>query len=105
VVTTSEVSVSLTLDNTDALEAVLADLRRIGSVDIEPDQAIICLVGSGLRETAGVAAQIFAAIADFNVSMISHGASGVNMTFVVNQDVVGDVIKKLHQEFFQRETI
>jgi len=37
--------------------------------------------------------------------MISHGASGVNMTFVVNQDVVGDVIKKLHQEFFQRESI
>jgi aspartate kinase len=101
VVTTSEVSVSLTLDNTDALDAVLADLRRIGTVDIESNQAIICLVGSGLRETAGVAAQIFAAIADFNVSMISHGASGVNMTFVVNQDVVGDVIVKLHQEFFK----
>ena len=67
VVTTSEVSVSLTLDNTAALDAVVADLTRIGSVDIERDQAIICLVGSGLRNTAGVAAQIFSAIADFNV--------------------------------------
>jgi len=104
VVTTSEVSVSLTLDNTSALEAVVADLERIGTVDIERDQAIICLVGSGLRNTAGVAAQIFSAIADFNVSMISHGASGVNMTFVVREDVVGDVIKKLHQEFFQSES-
>jgi aspartate kinase len=103
VVTTSEVSVSLTLDNTSSLEAVVADLGRIGNVDIERDQAIICLVGSGLRQTAGVAAQIFSAIADFNVSMISHGASGVNMTFVVDQDAVKDVITKLHQAFFTEE--
>lgn len=103
VVTTSEVSVSLTLDNTSSLDAVVADLERIGTVDIERDQAIICLVGSGLRQTAGVAAQIFSAIADFNVSMISHGASGVNMTFVVKQEVVGEVIKKLHKEFFNLE--
>jgi len=105
VVTTSEVSVSLTLDNTSALEAVVADLERIGTVDIERDQAIICLVGSGLRQTAGVAAQIFSAIADFNVSMISHGASGVNMTFVVKQDQVGEVIKRLHQEFFNEQNL
>lgn len=103
VVTTSEVSVSLTLDNTSALDAVVADLERIGTVDIERDQAIICLVGSGLRQTAGVAAQIFSAIADFNVSMISHGASGVNMTFVVDQGVVKDVITKLHRTFFTEE--
>ena len=103
VVTTSEVSVSLTLENTDSLEAVVADLERIGTVDIEPDQAIVCLVGSGLRQTAGVAAQIFAAIAGFNVSMISHGASGVNLTFVVKQDEVGDVIKSLHRTFFTED--
>jgi aspartate kinase len=103
VVTTSEVSVSLTMDNTDSLDAVVADLTRIGTVDIECNQAIICLVGSGLRTTAGVAAQIFAAIADFNVSMISHGASGVNMTFVVAQSVVQDVITKLHRTFFTEE--
>lgn len=100
VVTTSEVSVSLTLDNTDSLEAVIKDLERIGKVEIEPNQAVVCVVGSGLRDTAGVAAQIFAAIADFNISLISHGASSVNMTFVVKEDVVKDVIKKLHEEFF-----
>jgi aspartate kinase len=100
VVTTSEVSVSVTLDNTNALEAVVADLERIGTVEIEPNQAIVCLVGSGLRETAGVAAQIFAAIADFNVSLISHGASGVNLTFVVKEDAIKPVITKLHKTFF-----
>ncbi|CAA9406195.1 MAG: Aspartokinase [uncultured Pyrinomonadaceae bacterium] len=100
VVTTSEVSVSLTLDNTDALEAVVRDLQRIGTVEIEPDQAVVCVVGSGLRDTSGVASQIFAAISDINVSLISHGASSVNMTFVVREAVVGEVIKRLHTEFF-----
>jgi aspartate kinase len=100
VVTTSEVSVSLTLDNTDSLEAVVRDLERIGTVSIEPDQAVVCVVGSGLRGTSGVAAQIFAAISDFNISLISHGASSVNMTFVVKEEVAGEVIKRLHDEFF-----
>ncbi len=101
VVTTSEVSVSLTLDNTDALEAVVKDLQRIGTVEIEPNQAVICVVGSGLRDTSGVAAQIFAAISDINISLISHGASSVNMTFVVEEMVVSEVIKRLHEEFFK----
>lgn len=101
VVTTSEVSVSLTLDNTDSLDAVVKDLQRIGTVSIEPNQAVVCVVGSGLRDTAGVAAQIFAAISDFNISLISHGASSVNMTFVVKEEIVSEVIKRLHDEFFK----
>ncbi len=100
VVTTSEVSVSLTLDNTDSLEAVVRDLQRIGTVEIEPNQAVVCVVGSGLRDTSGVAGKIFTAIADFNISLISHGASSVNMTFVVEENVVSEVIKRLHDEFF-----
>ncbi len=101
VVTTSEVSVSLTLDNTDALEAVVKDLQRIGTVSIEPNQAVVCVVGSGLRDTSGVAGKIFMAVSDFNISLISHGASSVNLTFVVEQTVVGEVIKRLHNEFFR----
>ena len=100
VVTTSEVSVSLTLDNTDALTAIIKDLERIGTVEIEPQQAVLCVVGSGLRDTSGVAARIFAAISDFNISLISHGASSVNLTFVVEEKLVGEVIKRLHNEFF-----
>ena len=100
VVTTSEVSVSLTLDNTDSLDSVVKDLQRIGTVEIEPNQAVVCVVGSGLRDTSGVAARIFAAISDINVSLISHGASSVNMTFVVKEDVIAEVIKRLHNEFF-----
>ncbi len=105
VVTTSEVSVSLTLDNTDALETVVKDLQRIGTVQIESNQAVVCVVGSGLRGTSGVAAQIFAAISDINVSLISHGASSVNMTFVVKEEQVTEVIKRLHGEFFAERQI
>ncbi|MGI8788900.1 MAG: lysine-sensitive aspartokinase 3 [Pyrinomonadaceae bacterium] len=100
VVKTSEVSVSLTLDNTDSLENIVQDLERIGTIEIEPNQAVVCVVGSGLRGTSGVAARIFAAISDVNVSLISHGASSVNMTFVVKEEKIGEVIKRLHNTFF-----
>jgi aspartate kinase len=100
VVTTSEVSVSLTLDNTDALEAIVNDLERLGQVEIEPNQAVVCVVGEGLRGTSGIASQIFSTISHINISLISHGASSVNMTFVVKEDRISEVIKKLHKKFF-----
>jgi aspartate kinase len=100
VVTTSEVSVSLTLDNTETLDAVVKDLERIGKVEVERGVAVICVVGFGLRSAPGVAAEVFEAITDFNVMLISHGASSVNLTFAVKEDVVTDVVKRLHDEFF-----
>ena len=103
VVTTSEVSVSLTLDNTDALDNIVKDLQRIGTVEVEPNQAVLCVVGSGLRDTSGVAAQIFNAISDINISLISHGASNVNLTFVVEENIVNEAIKRLHDEFFKEK--
>jgi aspartate kinase len=101
VVTTSEVSVSLTLDNLDAIDAIVKDLERLGKVEIEPNQAVICVVGEGLRGTSGIAAQIFSNVSDVNISLISHGASSVNLTFVIKEDQVSGVIKKLHRQFFQ----
>ncbi|MBA3334500.1 MAG: lysine-sensitive aspartokinase 3 [Acidobacteria bacterium] len=100
VVTTSEVSVSLTLDNTDAIDAIVKDLTRLGQVKIEPDQAVICVVGEGLRGMPGVAAEIFSTISDVNISLISHGASSVNLTFVIKENEVKNVITKLHNNFF-----
>ncbi len=100
VVTTSEVSVSLTLDKTDTLDAIIKDLERLGKVETEAEQAVVCVVGEGLRGTSGVAARIFSTIADINVSLISHGASSVNLTFVVRESEVKEVIKRLHNTFF-----
>ena len=100
VISTSEVSVSLTLDNTTSLEPIVKELERLGEVEIEENNAVVCVVGEGLRGASGVASKIFSTISDVNISLISHGASSVNMTFVVKEDKVKDVIKRLHKEFF-----
>jgi len=100
VISTSEVSVSLTLDDAQSLEPIVRELRRLGTVEIEPNMAVVCVVGEGLRGTSGVAARIFSTVSDVNISLISHGASSVNMTFVVDESEVKTVIKKLHDEFF-----
>ena len=99
VVTTSEVSVSLTVEDTGSLEAILAELRGLGSVSLERDRAIVCVVGEGLRATPGIAARVFATVRDINVSLISQGASRVNLTFVVEEARVGEVVCRLHQAF------
>ena len=101
VVTTSEVSVSLTVEDTGSLEAILADLRGLGSVSLERDRAIVCVVGEGLRATPGIAARVFATVRDINVSLISQGASRVNLTFVVEVARVGEVVCRLHQASFE----
>lgn len=100
VISTSEVSVALTLDNTASLENIVTELKRLGDVEVEPNYSVICVVGEGLRSSSGLASKIFSTIADINISLISHGASSVNMTFVVKEDLVSEVIKRLHQEFF-----
>ena len=100
VISTSEVSVALTLDNSDAVEKIAEDLRRLGDVEIERGYAVICVVGEGLRASTGLASKIFSSIENVNIALVSHGASAVNLTFVVKEEVVADVIKKLHGEFF-----
>ena len=103
VISTSEVSIALTLDNTAEIEKIVTDLSRLGDVEAEPGYAVICVVGDGLRASTGLAAKIFSTIDDVHIALVSHGASSVNLTFVVKEDVVSDVIKKLHATFF-RET-
>lgn len=100
VISTSEVSVALTLDNSDSLEAVAGELKRLGEVEVERGYAVVCVVGEGLRASTGLAAKIFSTISDVNVALVSHGASSVNLTFVVKEEVVPDVIGRLHRSFF-----
>jgi aspartate kinase len=100
VISTSEVSVALTLDSTDDLESVVTDLERLGDVEVESGYAVVCVVGEGLRASTGLASKIFSTIEDTNVALVSHGASSVNLTFVVKENVVADVINKLHKTFF-----
>lgn len=101
VISTSEVSVALTLDNTDSLEQIVKELERLGDVEVEKGYAVICVVGEGLRASTGLASKIFSTIDDTNIALVSHGASSVNLTFVVKENVAACVIRKLHLKFFK----
>jgi aspartate kinase len=100
VVTTSEVSVSLSLDDASALPAIVAELEQLGTVRVEKGRAIICVVGEGLRGTPGIAARVFSTISDINVTLISQGASSINFTFAIEEERVKEAVTRLHDEFF-----
>ncbi len=68
---------------------------------VERDQALICLVGENLKFTPGVAARIFSSIEQVNVSMISHGASAINVSFIVSDKDTERAVKALHSELFR----
>jgi aspartate kinase len=100
VVSTSEVSVSLTVDSNEQIPALAADLQKLGDVKYAGRKAIVCLVGDTLRYTPGVAAKVFSAIPEVNIHMISQGASEINITFVINEDDVDQTVQRLHHTFF-----
>jgi aspartate kinase len=103
VVTTSEVSVSISLDDASHLPAILEELKRLGEVEVEKERAIVCVVGEGLRSTPGIASRVFSTISDINVSLVSQGASSINLTFAVDGARVHEVVARLHEAFFERE--
>ena len=102
VVSTSEVSVSLTIDSTANLDAILAELREFSEVSASNSSALISLVGENIRSTSGVAARAFNAIRDVNIRMISQGASILNISFVVAQADLKHSVALLHAEFFSQ---
>ena len=100
VVATSEVSVSLTVDSNESIPALAADLAKLADVKYEGRKAIVCLVGENLREIPGIAARVFGILTDVNIRMISQGASEINLTFVIDEDDVPRVVRRLHETFF-----
>lgn len=103
VVTTSEVSVSLSLDDDSTLPAVVEELEQLGTARVEKGRAIICVVGEGLRGTPGIAAQVFSTISDINVTLISQGASSINFTFAIEESRAQEAVRRLHDAFFTRQ--
>jgi aspartate kinase len=99
---TSEISVSLTIDNTARLEPICRELRQFSEVSVERDRAIVCLVGEDIRNRRGIAARVFGALAGVNVLMISQGGSQLNLSLVVAQEDLMTAVQGLHSEFFQR---
>lgn len=101
-VATSEVSVSLTTDSDRNLEGAVKELAQIADVTVEPGKALVCVVGEGIRDTPGVAGDVFMAIkrASVNIEMISYGAARINIAFLVENEDVRTAVRALHEAFF-----
>jgi len=99
-VSTSEVSISLTVDSNQQLPEICAELGKIADVKLEGHKALVCLVGEDIRGHNGIAGQVFAAISHINVRMISQGASEINMSFMIDEEDVEDAVRSLHNHFF-----
>ena len=100
-VSTSEVSVSLTVDSNDKLPLIAADLSKLADVNYEGKKALICMVGEDIRGQSGMAAQVFSAIRHVNVRMISQGASEINMSFMIEEEDADEAVRSLHAAFFK----
>ena len=99
-VATSEVSISATIDNVENLGLILQELKTFSTVSVSDRKAIVCVVGENLKNSPGVAAKVLGSITDFNVNMISQGASEINISFVIDEEHVDEVVRRLHKEFF-----
>ncbi|MDP8979841.1 MAG: lysine-sensitive aspartokinase 3 [Acidobacteriota bacterium] len=99
-VSTSEISVSLTIDQTAHLDQIVRELHEFAEVSVDQNQAIICLVGEKIPVTAGIGARVFKALDDINVRMVSQGASSMNLGFIVKSDDLPKAVQRLHNEFF-----
>src|SRR5579875_1042885 len=100
-VSTSEVSISVTVESREALPAISADLSKLADVKFEGNKALICLVGEDIRGQSGIAGQVFSSISHINVRMISQGASEINMSFMINEEDVDEAVRSLHSHFFR----
>lgn len=99
-VSTSEVSVSLTIDRTDRLAEITSELEKFAKVSHNSKRAIVCVVGDRIRYTPGIAVRIFGALKAVNIEMISQGASRLNVSFVIDEKDLNQAVQNLHHEFF-----
>ncbi|MEE3682633.1 lysine-sensitive aspartokinase 3 [Actinobacillus pleuropneumoniae] len=109
VITTSEVSVALTLDKTGSASSgadmlskeLLDELNAYCHVQVEHDLALIAIIGNNLHTQAGVAKQLFHTIENFNIRLISYGASTNNVCTLIKNDEADEVVRALHAGLFE----
>src|SRR5262249_30539427 len=99
-VATSEVSVSVTIDDERAVEAIASDLGAFARVEVERGMAVVCLVGEGMRGRSSVVAEVFRALRDRPVRMFTKGASAINISLVASAEDVVPIVAGLHDAFF-----
>ena len=99
-ITTSEVAVSLTIDDCNKLDDILHDLREFGEVEVDQEQTIICIVGDFRSDRSGYATKIFSALANIPVRMISYGGSRYNVSVLVHSQYKKEGLQLLNSGLF-----
>ncbi len=99
-ITTSEVGVSVTIDNTKHLEEIVNELRKFGTVTVDKDMVIICVVGDMDMQNTGFQSKVVHALREIPVRMISYGGSNYNVSFLVSAEHKTDALKALSAELF-----
>ncbi len=98
---TSEVSVSLTLDDDSNIDKIEEELSRIASITTKKGKAIVCVVGGGMHNSRGIIGSIFSALKDVRIEMVSAGASEINISFLVSNEDADKAVKALHKKYFE----
>ncbi len=99
-ITTSEIAVSITIDNNTHLASIEAELRKFGTIEVDKDQTIICIVGNKITEQKGVLNKIFDALVDIPVRMVSCGASSNNVSILVEKQYKEKALNVLNEGLF-----
>jgi aspartate kinase len=100
VVATSEVSVSMTIDDATHLDGLLGALTALGDVSVERNRGIVALVGAGLVDSTATMAKALAALDAIKVHMVSLSSGGINLTLLIDGDQVLEAMRRLHAAFF-----
>ena len=99
-ITTSEVGVSITIDNDRNLAEIVEDLKKFGTVEVDTNQVIISVVGDLVASTKGNAGKIFEALKEVPIRMISYGGSNYNVSLVINAEDKKTALNALSQHIF-----
>ncbi len=100
-ITTSEVGVSLTIDNTKNLTEVVEELKKLGTVTVEENMVIICVVGDMNYENVGFQAQVVSALKDIPLRMVSYGGSNYNISFLIKSEDKKKALNALSDNLFK----
>jgi aspartate kinase len=100
-ITTSEVAVSVTIDYLENLDKIIDELHAFGSVEVDKDQSIVCVVGDFSAEKHGYAARVLDSIKHIPVRMISYGGSSYNISLLINTSDKTEALKSLHGRIFE----
>ena len=99
-ITTSEVAVSLTIDNASSLASIETELKKFGTIEVDKDQTIICIVGQKITEQKGVLKKIFESLAEVPVRMVSCGGSTNNVSVLVEKEYKEKALNALNEGLF-----